>query len=49
MCVLTSSRSDDFSDIVTYLHTVMIRIFFGGGGGGVRGSWAKNHPVVVPV
>ena len=33
MCALTSSRLDDFSDIVTYMRTVMITIFFFGGGG----------------
>ena len=30
MSELTSSRLDDFSDIVKYLLTVMITIFFGG-------------------
>ena len=30
MCALTSSRLDDFSDIVTYMRTVMTKIFFGG-------------------
>ena len=28
MCALTSSRLDDFSDIVTYVSTVMITILF---------------------
>jgi len=32
MCALTSSRLDDFSDIVTYVSTVMITILFFGGG-----------------
>ena len=30
MCALTSSRLDDFSDIVTYMRTVMTTIFLGG-------------------
>ena len=34
MCALTSSRLDDFSDIVTYMRTVMTTIFLGGEGGG---------------
>ena len=33
MCALTSSRLDDFSDIVTYVSTVMITILFFGGRG----------------
>ena len=28
MCALTSSRPDDFSDIVTYVCTVMITLLF---------------------
>ena len=32
MCALTSSRLDDFSDIVTYMRTVMTTIFLGGEG-----------------
>ena len=32
VCALTSSRLDDFSDIVTYDNNI-----FGGGGGGKRG------------
>ena len=31
-CALTSSHLDDFFDIVTYNYTVMITIFWGGGG-----------------
>ena len=36
MCVLTSSRLDDFSDIVIYCNDN--NFVFGGGAG--RGSWA---------
>ena len=32
MCAPTSSRLDDFSDVVTYVSTVMITILFLGGG-----------------
>ena len=35
MCALISSRLDDFSDIVTYVITVMITILFLGGEGEV--------------
>ena len=37
MCALTSSRLDDFSDIVTYMRTVMTTIFFG------RGSFYSSN------
>ena len=55
MCALTSSRRDDFPDVVTY--TVIITIFFsgklgilggGGGGGGGRGKLLPLNPIQNP-
>ena len=44
MCVLTSSRLDDFSDIDGYLYTVVIAFWhFSWRGGGGRGSFSFSN------
>ena len=47
MCALTSSRLDDFSDIVTYVSTVMITILFlvGRGKLGILGGEASTPKI----
>ena len=48
MCALTSSRLDDFSNIVTYVSTVMITILFLVGRGKLGIFWGEASTPKIP-